>query len=146
MPICSHNFSEIYLHLNWHCKDDRPLIRPEIEPILHTFLLDYCRGTKGIHEAVCGGTADHIHLAFRMEPIVTLSGFIGDIKGASSHAVNQRFGKGMLYWQRGFGIVSFAKQHLPGIVSYVRDQKKHHQEGTTKPKLEEHGNGEEEDG
>ena len=146
MSISSHSFSEIYLHLNWHCKDDRPLIRPEIEPVLHRFLLDYCKGTKGIHEAVCGGTSDHVHLAFRIEPIVTLSELIGNIKGASSHAINERFGKGTLYWQRGFGIVSLARMNFEGIVNYVRDQKRHHQEGTTKSKLEEHGEGEQGDG
>ena len=134
----SHNFSEIYLHLNWHCKDDEPMILPEIQGRLYEIIKEYCRKVKGIHYEGIGGTEDHVHLAFQMEPFVPLSDFIGKIKGASSHEVNKVFGAGTLKWQRGYGIVSFSKKHLPGILSYVENQAGHHKGGTTNKVLETH--------
>ena len=132
----SHTFSEIFFHLNWHCKDDEPLIQPEIEPKLYETIDEYCRKVKGVHFKKIGGTCDHVHLVFQMEPFVPLSDFIGKVKGYSSHAINEIYGKGTIKWQRGYGIVSFSRTHLPTLIRYVEDQKKHHQEGTTNRTLE----------
>ena len=74
-----------------------------------------------------------------MEPFVFLSGFIGKIKGASSYEINRRFGSGTIQWQRGYGIVSFAKKHLSTVLSYVEKQKEHHKQGTTNKSLESYG-------
>lgn len=63
----AHALSEIHLHLNWHCKDDGPMITPEIEGRLHLFLEEYSRKTRGVHFHLVGGTADHVHLAFQRE-------------------------------------------------------------------------------
>ena len=135
----SHNFSAIYLHLNWHCKGDAPMIRPEIEAELHGFIQGYCRKQKGVHFEGVGGTEDHIHLAFQMEPFVSMSDFIGQVKGASSHRMNQVHGPGTLKWQRGYGIVSFSKKYLPGVLRYIENQKKHHAQGTTNATMEVYG-------
>ena len=137
-----HTFSEIFLHLNWHCLKDRPLIAPRMEPVLHPFIEEYCSKIKGIHFSGVGGTETHVHLVFQMEPFVPLSDFIGQAKGASSHEMNKRFGPGTLQWQRGFGIVSFSKKHLPGILSYMARQKEHHAQGSTKEILERSGDDE----
>ena len=134
----SHNFSEIFLHLNWHCAKDRPLLTPTIEPDCHAFIEEYCAKVKGIHFKEIGGTETHIHLVFQFEPFVELTDFIGKIKGASSHEMNQRFGRDSLEWQRGYGIVSFSKKHLPSMLQYVARQKEHHAAGTTKDTLERH--------
>jgi REP element-mobilizing transposase RayT len=143
---CKHVYSEILLHLNWHCKHDRPMITSKVEPVLHAFFEEYCRKTRGIHFVASGGIADHVHLAVCLEPFVNPSEFIGKLKGSSSHEMNKVFGRGSLQWQRGFGVVSFSGKHIEWVVAYVRNQKQHHAGGSTIPKLEEHGcDGEEDD-
>jgi len=137
MQGSGHIFSEIYLHLNWHCHNDKPMIKSEIEPSLHELLEQYCRKVKGIHFERVGGTETHIHLLFQMEPFVLLSDFVGKIKGSSSHEINKRFGAGTLQWQRGYEVVSFAKKHLASMVHYVDNQKEHHKKGTVNKVLEE---------
>ena len=132
----SHNFSEIYLHVNWHCTNDEPMIGPEIERRLYEIIEEYCRKVKGIHYKGAGGAENHVHLVFQMEPFLLLSDFVGKIKGASSHEINSQFGAQTLKWQRGYGVVSFAKKHLPGLLSYVEKQKEHHGAGTTNKVLE----------
>ncbi len=136
---CSHTYSEIFLHLNWHTKQDKPMIFPDVEARLHPFIEDYCQKVKGVHFEDVGGTEDHIHLLFQMEPSVAVDKFIGLIKGASAFEINRSFGRQVLRWQRGYGIVSFAKRNLPGLRSYVAKHKEHHANGTTKEALEEHG-------
>ncbi|NQU45410.1 transposase [bacterium] len=135
----SHVFSEIFLHVNWHCKDNAPSINEDIETELHDYILNYCRKLKGFHPYGIGGTADHIHLVFQYEPLAQLDACLGQIKGASSHEMNSQHGSGTLHWQRGYGIVSFARSHLAPVLQYAANQKKHHTDGTINPALEKHG-------
>ena len=138
-PGSGHTFSEIYLHLNWHCLKDRPLITPNVEPALHGFIEEYCAKIKGIHFKGVGGTGTHVHLVFQIEPFAGLSEFIGQVKGASSHEMNKKFGAGTIAWQRGYGLVSFSKKHLDSVLRYVAQQKEHHARATTNGTLEESG-------
>ena len=141
----THVFSEIFVQLNFHCKNDRPLITPIIEAPLHAYLEAYCRQTPEVYFKAVGGTDGHVRIAFQMEPTLRLEIFIGPIKGSSSHEMNQRFGVRTLHWQRGYGVVSFAKRNLPGTIQYIHRQKEHHWLGTTRAALERHNDCEESD-
>jgi putative transposase len=133
-----HVFDEIYLHLNWHTQDDLPLVRDSLETAVHAFIRARCRATKGVRCLGIGGTADHVHLVVKVEPFVTPSKLVGDLKGASAREMNKRVGRQTLRWQRGFGVVSFAKRHLKGVLDYVAQQKQHHSAGATRDTLERH--------
>jgi REP element-mobilizing transposase RayT len=128
----THVFSELFIHLNWHCHRDQPLIIPSIEPQLFDNLMDRCRQTKGVHLLAVNGTPTHVHMAFQIEPFVLLSKFVGELKGGSSSALNKRFGRIALQWQRGYGAVSFSKKQTPWIVDYIAGQKEHHRAGGTR--------------
>jgi putative transposase len=126
----SHVFSEIYLHVTWHCLGNRSLLTREIEQFVHEILEQHCRKTRGVHFKGVGGTENHIHLVFQAEPFVVISEFIGKIKGASSHEANKQFGRATLQWQRGYGVVSFSKRYLKSVQDYVNNQKEHHKKGS----------------
>ena len=38
--MSAHVFHEIYLHLNWHVKDDQRILTPDVEPLAHRFITD----------------------------------------------------------------------------------------------------------
>lgn len=79
-----------------------------------------------------------MHLIVEVFPTLTISKWIGKVKGASSFEVNKRFGHATLQWQRKYGVVTFARRDLPGIRRYVQRQKEHHRMGTIKEILERH--------
>jgi hypothetical protein len=69
---------------------------------------------------------------------LTISEFIGQIKGVSSHDVNEQFalrGK-VLQWQAGYGVVSFGTQDLEWVKQYIRNQREHHASGKVADRLE----------
>jgi putative transposase len=134
---CSHTFSEIFLHVNFHCKYSSPLITEDVEPLLFSHIEEYFRKTRGVHLKAVGGTETHIHLAFQLEPFVTISTFVGKIKGASAYAINGAKGSGALVWQRGYGAVSVSPKDLPWVIKYVLGQKEHHRDAGTVSILEE---------
>ena len=126
----------MFLHMNWHCHSDRPLITARIEESVYRAIEDYCGKYRGVWFQRAGGTETHVHLVVQVEPTVCPSDFLGKVKGFSSHEVNKRFGYKTLEWQGGYGIETFAKRHLPAMIRYVDRQKTHHAEGITNETLE----------
>ncbi len=123
----SHNaYYEIYLHVTWRTKGNAALLRGDVERAVHAYLYDRIRETEGVYVHAIGGTDDHIHLAVHIAPTVEIAKWIGDLKGACSHHVNDALGQKLLYWQTGYGIVSFGKRHLDFVVAYIRRQREHH--------------------
>ena len=134
--MSAHVFSEIFLHNNWHTDGDLPQLKPEIELFVHNYITNRCRETKGVFIEGVNGTEDHVHLAFRIEPHICISGLLGEIKGGSAFEANKHFGARTLTWQRGFGSVSFGKRQLKWVKDYIANQKEHHRCGTTFQRLE----------
>jgi putative transposase len=102
-------YSEINLHLTWHTKRSMPLLTPTIEPVAHRLLKERVIKTPGVYLHEIGGTETHVHLAVTIPPTLTISDWIGELKGGSSHDVNQQMGmrSKALQWQPGYGVVSF---------------------------------------
>lgn len=134
--MASHVFSAIFIHANWHCLADRPLLTPEVEAVAHKHIRQRCLSTKGIYLEGVGGTQTHVHIAYRMEPHINISKFLGELKGFSSFETNKESGRKLLSWQRGFGALSFGKRQLTWVLDYIRRQKEHHARGTVHPRLE----------
>ena len=137
--MASHVYHEIYLHINWHTKDDLPLLAGRTEEAVHDFLRTRCRATDGVYFHGVGGTETHVHLVVNVEPHVNTSDVVGDLKGSCSHEVNKLKRHKAVEWQRGFGVVSFGKNNLRWVLDYVANQKEHHAHGATKGRLEKAG-------
>lgn len=131
-------YSEINLHLVWHTKNSLPLLTPEVEPLAHRFLKKRIVDTPGAFVHEIGGIETHVHMAVTVPPTLTISEFIGQLKGGSSHDVNQTMGRRakMLEWQAGYGVVSFGTRDLEWVCEYIRNQREHHARGTVHDRLE----------
>ena len=132
----SHVYHEIFLHINWHTKGDHPTLCGQTEALAHAFLHEKADRIKGVRLHKIGGTDTHVHVAVQIEPFVTVSDLIQELKGNSSYEVNKRLGHKALEWQRGFGVVSFGRKNLPWIIDYIERQREHHATGRAQPRLE----------
>ncbi len=134
--MSAHVFHEVFLHVNWHTKEDRPMLAGDMEGRVHEKLRQRCRETKGVYLHEIGGTDDHVHLVLSIEPSVCISDLLGALKGGSSHDINDEEKRISLQWQRGFGVVSFGKRNLPWVIDYVARQREHHASGRIHERLE----------
>jgi putative transposase len=135
----SHNYySELHLHIVWHTKPSQPLLTPDVERFTHRYLRGGLINTPGVYVHEVGGTETHVHLAVTVPPTVLISELIGQLKGASSHEVNQQLGvrRKLLEWQSGYGVVSFGTNNLEWVANYIHHQKEHHAKGTAVERLE----------
>jgi putative transposase len=79
---------------------------------------------------------EHVHVAISIPPKLAVAKVVGQLKGASSHHINENYADGSFAWQAEYGVFSFSEKALPAIVEYVKNQKKHHSENTLNSQLE----------
>ncbi len=108
-------YSEINLHIVWHTKSSAPLLTPEVEQLAHRILKKRIADTPGAFYHEIGGIETHVHLVVSVPPTLLISEFIGQLKGGTSHDVNDALGRRdkVLQWQGGYGVVSFGTRDLP---------------------------------
>lgn len=118
----------LFYHITWSTKQRAPLISADFAASLHNVIAAKSTALGGIVHAV-GGTDDHVHLAVSIPPGISLSEFVGQVKGNSSHFVNHEIKPEYTFaWQSEYGVVSFGGEQLDTVVKYVHNQRKHHQE------------------
>jgi putative transposase len=102
-------YSEINLHVTWHTIVNRPLLTPQIEAETHRYLRKRMIDTPGVFVHEIGGIETHVHIALTIPPTLTISDYVGQLKGASSHHINHTnpTRDKLLEWQTGYGVVSF---------------------------------------
>ncbi len=130
-------YSEVNLHLTWHTKRNEPVLVDTVENRTHSYLRHRALQTPGVIVHAEGGTEDHVHLAVTIPLTVPITDWIGELKGATSRYINHEVGsRKALTWQDGYGVVSSGTKDSPRVLSYVRNQRKHHAEGQTHERVE----------
>ncbi len=138
IPLSRNYYAEINLHVTWHTKSSQRLLVPKLEAAVHHYLRGRCINTPGVFVHEVGGIETHVHICVSVAPTISISEFIGQLKGASAHEVNHKLGNGgkVLEWQAGYGVVSFGTKDLPWVRAYIRNQREHHARGTVVERLE----------
>jgi putative transposase len=80
---------------------------------------------------------DHVHLLTRLPPTLNVSEFIGQVKGAACHRVNEEIRPSfLLKWQEGYGVLTLRENELEKVSRYIDNQETHHQQGKLSVLLE----------
>jgi putative transposase len=131
-----HAFHQLYYHFAWATSGRRGLIPREHRPRLLTIVNEETKKRGGWpirHNAM----PDHVHLLVRLPPSTCVSDFIGQVKGATTHRVNEEIKTdGKLIWQEGYGVLTLRKDELEKVSRYIDNQETHHQTGRLSVLLE----------
>ncbi|MCD4728599.1 MAG: IS200/IS605 family transposase [Pirellulales bacterium] len=131
-----HTFHQLYYHFAWATRGRRALIRREHRQSLLKIINEEAKKRGGWpirHNAM----PDHVHLLVRLPPSVSVSDFIGQVKGATSHRVNEEIKPDFkLKWQEGYGVLTLRKDELDKVSRYIDNQETHHQTGRLSVLLE----------
>jgi len=127
---------QLFYHLVWSTKNRQPLLTSSVERHIHGYLASKAVGLNGVVYAI-GGTVDHIHMVVSIPPAISVSKFVGQVKGVASTRFNKSGVSDVRFeWQNEYGAFSFDAKRLPNYVAYAGRQKEHHAECTTIPILE----------
>ncbi len=126
----------LYYHLIWATKNRYPYITTERETKLYPYIISKADELECIIHAI-NGIEEHLHLVVSIPPKLSIADFVKNIKGSSAHFYNNIIGEEpKFFWQEGYGVFSLGGQQLEKAVSYVKNQKQHHKNGSVIPSLE----------
>ena len=127
-------------HTKWNCKYHvvfapkyrRKLFYEEKREDIRDIIITLCewKGVEIIEGEIC---PDHIHLLLSIPPKMSVSGFMGYLKGKSSLMIFQKYGnmkfayRNRECWCKGYYVDTVGK-NTAAIKSYIADQLKRDQE------------------
>jgi len=125
-----HSFNKIWIHAIWATKERMPLISGAIEKTVYEFISAQLR-EQGCPVRIINGMPDHIHCLFLLSPQKSIADAIKQIKGSSSHYINQNnLIVEKFAWQTGYAAYSVSQSVVDKVYHYINNQKKHHQKKT----------------
>jgi len=81
----------------------------------------------GCQVSIINGMPDHIHCLFLLSREISIAEAIKQIKGSSSHFINQiQLFPQKFTWQSGYGVFSVSESALPIVHAYIKNQKIRH--------------------
>lgn len=123
--------TELYYHFCWSTINRQNNIGLHWENVLYKFLENKCLSLRSRSIAV-NGMSDHVHIILRGNASIAPAKFAHDLKGASSRMINaQQLSNHHFEWQDGYGAFTVSPHMVETVAAYIRNQKKHHKEGTS---------------
>jgi REP element-mobilizing transposase RayT len=131
-----HAFHQLYYHFAWATHSRINLIRRDQRPKILAIINEETKKRGGWpirHNAM----PDHVHLLVRLPPQIAVSEFIGQVKGAAAHRINDEIKPEFrVQWQEGYGVLSLRKDELEKVSRYIDNQETHHATGKLSDLLE----------
>jgi len=97
-------------------------------------LFQYISGilkNKQCHLYRVNGVEDHIHILTHINPSISVSSLVKDIKMASSIYIKEkRLFPQFNGWQNGFGAFTYSFNEKDKLIEYVKNQVEHHEKQT----------------
>ncbi|MBA3664055.1 MAG: IS200/IS605 family transposase [Bacteroidetes bacterium] len=133
----SHSYNKIWLHVVFGTKYRNTLISPSVEKPIHEYMRKQLQD-NGCPVRIINGMPDHVHLLFLQNHKMSVADIIKQVKGSSSHWVNQQdFLSEKFAWQTGYGAFSVSESQLEKVYQYISNQKAHHAKKTFTEEYEE---------
>jgi putative transposase len=127
-------FHQLYYHIVWTTKNRGPLLTEPLRPLVLASIRQRCERLGCTVHAV-NAVEDHVHVAVEIPPSRAVSAVVGQMKGASSHEVNQ-LGSESIKWQDGYGVLTFRQAELEKVKRYIATQEERHRAGAVSALLE----------
>jgi REP element-mobilizing transposase RayT len=115
-----------YIHIVFSTKHRQPLIIPEVEQELHSYLGGICKNLECFPIKI-GGYTDHVHILCNLSKKITLMKLLEEMKSHSSKWIKTKEDRlKNFYWQDGYGPFSVNPSELDKVVAYIENQHEHH--------------------
>lgn len=115
-----------------------PLINSNVENQIYQYLSMQFR-ESGCPVRIINGMPDHVHCLFLLNPQKSIAEVIKQIKGSSSHFINQNdLIPEKFSWQTGYAAYSTSESVVEKVFQYILMQKKHHKKKTFQEEFDEY--------
>jgi REP element-mobilizing transposase RayT len=119
-------FTQMYVQIVFAVRDKENILTKEIRPRVFEYISGII--TNLHHKSIIvNGYSDHIHIFLGLNPLVSVSDTVHDIKRGSSLWINEnRFVSGRFSWQDGYGSFTYSRAQVRDVFRYIENQETHH--------------------
>jgi len=123
-------YTQMYVQIVFAVKNRDALLTKDIR----VRVLEYISGiiTNLKHKTIIvNGTSNHVHILFGLNPSVSVSDTVHDIKRSSSLFINtEKLCSGRFSWQEGYGGFTYSRSQIADVYHYIENQESHHKKRT----------------
>ena len=119
-------YTQLYIQLVFAVKHRKNFIHPTWKHSMYKYITAVVQNDKHKMLAI-NGMPDHIHIFFGLNPAISISDVVKDIKRASNNLINDNNLVSQKFeWQGGFGAFSYSRSHISNVCRYIENQETHH--------------------
>jgi REP element-mobilizing transposase RayT len=125
-------FSQIYIQYVFAVKGRKNLLQKPWRDEVFKYMAGIIK-SKNQKPIIINGVADHVHVFVGLNPSISISDLVRDIKNNSSRFINeQKFIEEKFSWQEGYGAFSYAHSQIENVYQYIANQEQHHRKKSFK--------------
>jgi putative transposase len=120
-------FTQIYVQLVFAVQNRDAVLTKNIRPRVFEYMSGIITSMK--HKSIIvNGTTNHVHILMGLNPSISVSDTVHDIKRSSSLFINKnKLCLGRFSWQEGYGGFSYSRSQISDIYNYIENQESQHQ-------------------
>tara|TARA_A100000171_G_scaffold30278_1_gene28513 strand:- start:825 stop:1289 length:465 start_codon:yes stop_codon:yes gene_type:complete len=126
----ANTYTQVYIQIVFAVKGRQNLIQPKNKETLQKFITGIVKN-RGQKLLAIHSMPDHTHLLVGLEPNISISDLVRDVKAGSSKFINESdWVKEKFNWQVGYGAFSYSRSQIDNVIKYINNQVEHHQKRT----------------
>jgi len=120
-------FTQLYIHLVFAVKFRECLLNKQQREEVYKYTSGIIENKK-CKSIITNGYSDHIHIFIGLNPVVSISELVHDIKRSTSLFINKdkHWFRGKFAWQDGYAAFSYGKSQVQDLYQYILNQETHH--------------------
>ena len=120
------SYTQLYIQLVFAVRHRQSFIQRAWAKQLYKYITAVMENNNHKMLAI-NGMPDHIHIFFGLNPAISISDTVKDIKRASNNWINSnKFINESFAWQNGYGAFSYDRSSLQQVCNYIEKQEDHH--------------------
>jgi putative transposase len=122
----SDTYTQLYIQLVFAVKHRQNFILASWKERLYKYITGVVQNDK--HKMLyINGMPDHIHIFLGLNPAISISDVVKDIKRASNNWINDNnLVSGKFEWQSGYGAFSYGRSQISNVCTYIENQEVRH--------------------
>jgi len=123
-------FTQMYVQLVIAVRNRDAVLTKDIRKRVFEYMSGIITNLK--HKSIIiNGTSNHVHILLGLNPSISVSDTVHDIKRSSSLFINnEKLCSGRFSWQEGYGGFTYSRSQIADVYYYIENQESHHKKRT----------------
>ena len=123
-------FTQMYVQLVFAVKNRDAVLKKDFRERVFEYMSGIITNLK--HKSIIiNGTSNHVHILLGLNPAISVSDTVHDIKRSSSLFINnEKLCPCRFSWQEGYGGFTYSRSQIADVYYYIENQESHHKKRT----------------